>query len=317
MRALVVEELTGPTGVRVADIAPPPASQAAVRVAVTAAGVGFVDTLLSRGRYQVRPELPFVLGLEFAGTVADAPTDSGYRIGDAVVGHVMGGGCAETVWGRPHLLAPLPAGLTPEQGAASVVNHHTALVALSRRARLRSGERVLVHGAGGGLGSATVQVAAALGAEVLAVAGSPARRALARTAGATTVYTPDEWVDAVRNAGGADIVVDPVGGEVFEQSVRCLASEGRLVTVGFTSGTIPCAAANRLLLRNAGVLGAAWRELLAVDPTLFTSTAAQLADLVAHGLRPLIGARYDLSDGAEALAAIEQREMAGKVVLRV
>jgi NADPH2:quinone reductase len=142
------------------------------------------------------------------------------------------------------------------------------------------GERVLVHGAGGGLGSAVVQVATALGAEVLAVAGSPARRDLARDAG-----------------------------------LRCLAPEGRLVTVGFTSGAIPQAPANRLLLRNVGVLGAAWRELLDHDHTLFARTAEQLANLVHAGLRPLVTQQYDLAHGATALRAIEERVVAGKVVL--
>jgi NADPH2:quinone reductase len=169
----------------------------------------------------------------------------------------MPGGFAEVAWVSARLLAPLPEPLSYVEGAAIVVNHHTALVALTRRAQLRTGERVLVHGAGGGLGSALVQVATALGAEVLAVAGAPSRRDLARHAGACAVYGHDDWFDAVRATRGVDIIVDPVGGQVFEQSLRFLAPEGRLVTVGFTSGTIPQAPANRLLLRNAGVLGAA------------------------------------------------------------
>jgi NADPH2:quinone reductase len=150
---------------------------------------------------------------------------------------------------------------------------------------------------------------------VWAVAGSPGRRDLARRAGASTVLDPDAWFDAARAAGGVDVVVDPVGGAVFEQSLRCLAPEGRLVTVGFTSGTIPAAAANRLLLRNAGVLGAAWRELLDVDPGLFAETARRLDLLVDAGLRPLVGAVFDLADGATALRRIEERAVAGKVVL--
>ena len=313
MRALRVHDLIGPDGLRL-DTVPEPAG-AGVRIAVHAAGVGFVDTLLARGHYQVRPELPFAPGLEISGEVLDAPLGSDFATGQAVVGHLMAGGFAETVVLSPHLVAPRPPELDHVQAAAMPVNHQTAHVALVRRAGLRPGERVLVHGAGGGLGSATVQVAAALGARVLAVAGSAPRRELAAEAGAHIVYGPDEWFAAVRADGGADVIVDPVGGDVFEQSVRCLAPEGRLITVGFTSGRIPAAAANRLLLRNAGVLGAAWRELVELDPTLFASTAAALADLVAAGLRPLIGATYDLSDGAEALRAIESRAVAGKVVL--
>ena len=316
MRALRVHEPIGPDGVTLDDVdVPAPPDATAVRVAVHAAGLGFVDTLLARGRYQVRPPPPFVPGLEVAGAVEAAPPGSGFAPGDPVVGHVMGGGLAETAWVPADRIAPLHPALTAVEGAAALVNHQTALIALERRARLRPGERVLVHGAGGGVGSAAVQVAAALGAEVLAVAGSAERRALARRAGAATVYDHGEWFDAVRAAGGVDVVVDPVGGAVFEQSVRCLAPEGRLVTVGFTSGTIPSAAANRLLLRNAAVVGSAWRELLDTVPGLFEHVARRFDELVDGGLRPLVGATLDLADGATALRLIEERAVPGKIVL--
>jgi NADPH2:quinone reductase len=316
MRALRLHEPVGPDGLRLDDVDVPEApDDRAVLVAVHAAGVGFVDTLLTRGRYQVRPPLPFVPGLEVAGAVETAPPGSGFAHGDPVVGHVMGGAFAETAWVPADRLARLHPALDAVEGAASLVNHHTAITALVRRARLQPGDRVLVHGAGGGLGSAVVQVATALGAQVAAVAGSPERRRLARQAGASTVYGPDEWVDAVRADGGADVVVDPVGGAVFEQSVRCLAPEGRLVTVGFTSGTIPAAAANRLLLRNAGVLGCAWRELLDVVPGLFAEIVRSFDRLVDGGLRPLVGATFDLADGATALRLVEDRAVAGKIVL--
>ena len=316
MRALRVHEPIGPDGLRLDEVdVPPPPDDTAVRVAVHAAGVGFVDTLLVRGRYQVRPPTPFVPGLEVAGAVESAPPGSGFSHGDCVFGHVMGGGFAETAWVPADRLAPLPAELSAVEGAAALVNHHTAIVALTRRGRLQRHDRVLVHGAGGGLGSAVVQVAAAFGNEVLAVAGSPERRELAARAGATTVYDHESWFEAVRAAGGVDVIVDPVGGAVFEQSVRCLRPEGRLITVGFTSGTIPSAAANRLLLRNASVVGAAWRELLDVDPGLFADTAERLASLVDDGLRPLVGATFDLADGATALRLVEDRAVAGKIVL--
>jgi NADPH2:quinone reductase len=294
VRALRVHEPIGPDGLRLDEVdVPPPPDDTAVRVAVHAAGVGFVDTLLVRGRYQVRPPTPFVPGLEVAGAVESAPPGSGFSPGDCVFGHVMGGGFAETAWVPADRLAPLPAELN----------------AVERQ------DRVLVHGAGGGLGSAVVQVAAAFGNEVLAVAGSPERRELAARAGATTVYDHESWFEAVRATGGVDVIVDPVGGAVFEQSVRCLRPEGRLITVGFASGTIPSAAANRLLLRNASVVGAAWRELLDVDPGLFADTAERLASLLDDGLRPLVGATFDLADGATALRLVEERAVAGKIVL--
>ncbi|MDT0352596.1 NADPH:quinone oxidoreductase family protein [Pseudonocardia charpentierae] len=316
MRALRVHEPIGPDGLRLDEVdVPPPPDDTAVRVAVHAAGVGFIDTLLVRGRYQVKPPTPFVPGLEVAGAVESAPHGSGFSPGDCVFGHVMGGGFAETAWVPAARLAPLPVELSAVEGAAALVNHHTAIVALTRRGRLQRRDRVLVHGAGGGLGSAVVQIAAAFGNEVLAVAGSSERRELAARAGATTVYDHESWFEAVRAAGGVDVIVDPVGGAVFEQSVRCLRPEGRLITVGFTSGTIPSAAANRLLLRNASVVGAAWRELLDVEPGLFTDTAERLASLVKDGLRPLVGATFDLADGATALRLVEDRAMAGKIVL--
>lgn len=316
MRALRVHEPIGPDGLRLDDVDVPPAPDGGgVLVAVHAAGVGFVDTLLARGRYQVRPAPPFVPGLEVAGAVEVAPDGSGFAHGDPVVGHVMGGGFAESAWVPADRLAPLHPALGAVEGAASMVNHHTALVALHRRARLQPGERVLVHGAGGGLGSAVVQVAAALGAEVVAVAASPERRALARRAGAATVHGPDGWADAVRAAGGVDVVVDPVGGAAFERSLPCLVPGGRIVTVGFTSGTIPTVAADRLLRGNVTVVGCAWRELLDVTPGLFADTARRLDRLVDAGLRPLVEATFDLADGATALRRIEDRVAVGKIVL--
>ena len=198
-----------------------------------------------------------------------------------------------------------------------VVNYYTALLALPRRAGLRSGERVLVHGAGGGLGSAFVQVAVALGARVIAVAGSPEGRALARTAGAQVVHDPLEWFAAIRATGGVDVIVDPVGGDVFDQSVRCPAPEGRLLTVGFASGQIPGVAVNRLLLRNSAVLGVNWAGLVHAEPGLFRATAAQLDGLIAAGMTPLPSTVYDLADAEAAFTAIENRDTAGKTVLLV
>lgn len=317
MQALQVEALTGPQGVRAVELPEPSSSPAAAILDVEAAGVGFVDTLLARGRYQIRPDVPFVPGLEVAGIVRTAPAGSGLTYGQRAVAHVTLGGFAQTVRADPDQVAPLPEPLSFVEGAAMVVNHHSAHFALTQRARLEPGERVLVHGAGGGLGTACVQVAAALGARVLAVAGTPERRDLAACAGAETVYGPEEWFDAVRAAGRADVIVDPVGGERFEQSVRCLAREGRLVTVGFTSGRIPQAAANRLLLANAAVVGSGWREFLEHDRGLFPRTAHALADLVEHGMRPLIGATYPLAEGVRALQDLESRTARGKLVLEV
>ena len=318
MRALRAHDLNGPSGLWIDEV-PLPArpSEDDVRIDVHAAGIGFVDTLVARGKYQVRQEPPFTPGMEVAGVVADASDRSGLRVGQRVIAALTAGGCAETVWAPSHRVAPLTEALTFAQGAAMIVNYHTALLALTRRARWRVGESVLVHGAGGGLGSAFTQVAVALGAQVTAVAGSPKRRALAQAAGAHVIYEPLEWFDAIRATGGADIIVDPVGGGVFDQSVRALAPEGRLLTVGYASGHIPSAPANRLLLRNTAVLGVNWAGLLLAEPLLFRATAAQLDDLVAAGMKPLPSTVYDLTDGKAAFAAIEHRDSPGKTVLVV
>ena len=160
-----------------------------------------------------------------------------------------------------------------------------------------------------------MQVAHAFGARVIAVAASQERRELARTAGADEVFGPDEWFDAVRGQGGVDVIVDPVGGDAFDQSVRCLAPEGRLLTMGYTSGRIPTAPANRLLLRNGGVLGVNWLALLEADHGLFHRTARQLAELIAGGMRPIPPVRFELADAAPAFRDLEDRRIAGKAVV--
>ena len=318
MRALRAHDLNGPPGLRVDETPiPPRPNQDAVRIDVHAAGIGFVDTLVTRGKYQVRQEPPFTPGMEVAGVVASAPPGSGLTAGQRVYASVPVGGCAETVWAQPHLVAALPDSLSAAQGAALVVNDHTAHVALVRRAGIRSGESVLVHGAAGGLGSAAVRIAAALGARVIAVASTPERRAAATAAGAHQVYGPDEWLDTVRAAGGADIIVDPIGGDVFDASLRALAPEGRLLTLGYVSGRIPSAPANRLLLRNCDVRGVNWGGMIAAHPELFRSTADALETLLNRGMPPPATVEYDLDDAAAAFTAIEQRDVIGKAVLVV
>ncbi len=316
MRALRAHDLSGPPGLWVDDTSiPGRPGQAAVRIDVHAAGIGFVDTLVTRGKYQVRQEPPFIPGMEVAGLVESAPPGSGFAVGQRVYASVPVGGCAETVWAQEHLVAPLPDSLSAAQGAALVVNDHTAHVALVRRAGLRPGESVLVHGAAGGLGSAAVRVAAALGARVIAVGSTPQRRAAATAAGAHQVYEPDVWLDTVRAEGGADIIVDPIGGDVFDASLRALAPEGRLLTLGYVSGRIPSAPVNRLLLRNCDIRGVNWGGMIAAHPELFRSTGDDLANLLDKGMPPPTTVEYDLADAQAAFTALEQRSVIGKTVL--
>ncbi|HEX4579199.1 MAG TPA: NADPH:quinone oxidoreductase family protein [Candidatus Dormibacteraeota bacterium] len=321
MRVQRIESLDGPDGLRPADV-PDPGGDGQVVIAVKAAGVSFPDVLMSRGLYQTKPPLPFVPGVEVAGTVRSAPPGSGFDHGDRVMAVTMLGGFAEMATAPAALTCPLPQQFSMEQGAGLILNYHTAHFALTRRALLTTGETVLVHGAAGGLGSAVIQVAKALGATVAAVTSSPAKAGMASSAGADIVIdSGGDWPAEARalNGGrGADVIVDPVGGDRFDESLRCLAPGGRLVVVGFTAGRIPTVAANRLLLRNISIVGAAWGAWLGGDPGLFPATATALQPMIEAGrVAPPIGASFPLARAAEALRLIDERQAIGKVVLTV
>jgi NADPH2:quinone reductase len=321
MRVQRFETLDGPGSLVAADL-PAPDGAGAVLIDVAAAGVSFPDVLMSRGLYQMKPPLPFVPGVEVAGTVREAPRGSGFSAGDRVMAVTMLGGFAEVAAASPALTCPLPSRFTPEQGAGFILNYHTAFFALTRRAALQPGETVVVHGAAGGVGTAAVQVAHSLGAEVVAVASTPEKAEFARSAGADRVVDiAGDWpaeLRALRGGRGADVIVDPVGGDRFDESLRCLAPGGRLVVVGFTEGRIPSVAANRLLLRNISVVGAAWGAWLGGDPGLFAGTAAGLAPMIeSGGVAPLVGAIFPLDRAADALRLIDERRATGKVVLTV
>jgi NADPH2:quinone reductase len=322
MRALLLREFKGPDGVAVEDVPAPSGDDGrSALIEVHAAGVSFADMLITRGEYQLRPPLPFVPGLEVAGVLRRAPAGRGFAEGDRVAAFMFGGAFAEEAAADPATVVPLPDGVGFTEGAGFVVNYQTAWFALARRARLQPGEQVLVQGAGGGLGVAVIQVARAMGARVVGVAGGPAKAAMAEAAGADVVVDAGEgWPDAVRAAtnGGVDVVVDPVGSDRFLDSLRLLRPEGRLVVVGFAGGAIPEVKVNRLLLRNVGVLGAAWREFLATEPGFVAEAAADLNGLVAAGrLSPLVGATYPLEDGARALRDLADRRAVGKLVLTI
>jgi NADPH2:quinone reductase len=320
MRALQVTSLDGPDGLAMVEIAEP-AAGAGVRIDVVAAGAAFPDLLLSQGRYQLRPDLPFTPGVEVAGIVRDAPDDAPFAAGDRVMAFTFGG-FAETVVAEVAATFPIPGALDFDQAAGFVMNHHTAHFALHRRGRLRSGETVLVHGAAGGVGTATVQIAKGAGARVIATVSDAGKAEIARGAGADQVVRSDgPWREEVRSltgGRGADVIMDPVGGDRFDESLRCLAPEGRLLVVGFTSGRIPEVAVNRLLLRNIDLVGVAWGAFLGVDPTISATIGDDLHRLVDEGVvRPLVGSRYPLADGASALRDLEARRATGKLVLRV
>jgi NADPH2:quinone reductase len=266
--------------------------------------------------------LPFIPGVEVAGTVRAAPAGSAFAVGDRVMAVTMLGGFAEVAVAPAGLTCPLPEQLSFEQGSGFILNYHTAHFALARRAAVQPGETVVVHGAAGGVGTAAIQVARGLGAEVVAVTSSAAKADVARSAGAQRVVdSGGDWVAELRglNAGtGADVIVDPVGGDRFDESLRCLAPGGRLLVVGFTEGRIPSVAANRLLLRNISVVGAAWGAWLGGDPGLFATTVAELQPMVESGdVATLVGATFPLEDAVSALRLIDERRATGKIVITV
>jgi NADPH:quinone reductase len=323
VRALLLESETGPSGLRLADADEPAAADGTVLIEVAAAGVGFVDHLICRGEYQVRPPLPFVPGLEVAGVVRSAPAGSGFEPGMRVAAGTAFGGWAELVAAPQFLVMPLPDETSFDAGAGFVVNFQTAHLALTRRGRLAEGEAVLVHGAAGGVGTACIEVARALGAgTIIGVASGRERMAVAMAAGADhALDSADDWVMQVREltgGRGADVVCDPVGGEATTQSLRCMAPEGRLLVIGFATGTIPSLPANRLLLRHLEVSGVNWGGMLPLDHELPVRAARDLHRWLDKGyLRPIVGERYRLEDGARALEDFAARRVTGKPVLVV
>ncbi len=325
MRAVQIVEESGPAeGLKVVDVPEPGGSHmltpgSGVVVDVRAAGVSFPEVLQSRGQYQFRPDLPYVPGSEVSGIVRSAPDDAPVRPGDRVAAFCMIGGFAEVAVAPSFLTFKLDEALDFAQGAGLILNYHTAYFALKLRGRLKEGETVLVHGAGGGVGTAVLQVAKGLGARTFGVVSTDEKERTARDAGADEVLRSDgPWKDQARelSGGGVDLVIDPVGGERFIDSIRSLAEGGRVVVVGFTEGSIPEVRVNRLLLGNTEVVGAGWGAYVMTKPEVCAEIGAAIQDLVGEGfVRPIIGARFPLERAAEALQLIDGRGAIGKVAL--
>ena len=324
MRALQIAELDGPDALVLADVPEPEATHMltpgeGVVVDVRAAAVSFPDVLQTRGLYQFKPDTPFVPGAEVAGTVRSAPDGSGLHPGDRVAAFTALAGMAEVAAAPAFMTFALSESLDFGQGAALILNYHTAYFALKLRGRLREGERVLVHGAAGGVGTAALQVAKGLGASTIAVVSTDEKEQVAREAGADEVVRSGEaWREQVVEGGGVDVVLDPVGGDRFTDSIRALREDGRVVVVGFTGGSIPEVKVNRLLLRNTEVIGAGWGAYAMAKPALSREIGEALDRMIAEGVvRPLVGARLPLERGPDAMRLIEERQATGKVVLEV
>ena len=327
MRAIQITELTGPdSALQLVDVPDPEPSHMltpgkGVVVDVKAAGVSFPEVLQTRGEYQFKPPLPFVPGSEVGGVVRSASEGATVKPGDRVAAFCMIGGFAEAVVAPEYFCFPLPDVLDFDQGASLVLNYHTALFALKLRGRLAEGETVLVHGAAGGVGTAVLQVARGLGAKTIGVVSTDEKERVAREAGADEVIRSDgPWKDQAKelSGGGVDVVLDPVGGDRFTDSLRSLREGGRVVVVGFTGGSIPEVRVNRLLLGNTEVVGAGWGAYVMSKPHVTQQIGAEIAELIDRGfVAPIVGARFPFERVGEALNAIDRREATGKVVLEV
>lgn len=323
MRAVQVLQPTGPADVRVVDVPEPEPGPGDVLVEVHAVGVSFPDLLLSQGRYQLRPEPPFTLGVDVAGTVVSAPPGlPGLEPGARVAGVVPYGGAGERAVVPTSAVLPLPERTSYDEGAALPMNYLTALFALVERGQVRAGETVLVHGASGGVGTATLQVARSIGARTVAVVSTEEKAAFARSAGADETVLVDGFKEAVADltgGRGVDAVLDVVGGEVFTDSLRCLTEQGRLLVVGFASGQgIPEVKVNRLLLNNVDVRGVGWGGFAMTKPTYMREQWDLLLPMIESGVvAPPIGATYDLEGFGRALQDMADRRTLGKSVVHV
>lgn len=320
MRAAQVIDTTGPADVVVRDVPEPTPGPDDVLVEVHSVGISFPDLLLSKGEYQLKPDVPFTLGVDFAGTVVSGP--DGFEPGQRVAGVGGWGGAAELVANPAVFTFALPDNVSYDEGAALPMNYLTAQFALAARGGLQEGETVLVHGAAGGVGTASIQVAKGYGARTIAVVSTEEKAAVAKDAGADEAVLLDGFKDAVKDltgGRGVDVVVDVVGGDAFTDSLRSLAPQGRLLVVGFAAGQgIPEVKVNRLLLNNVDVRGVGWGAYAMVRPGFMQEQWTELLPMLESGVvKPPIGATYDLDGFGRALLDMEARKTLGKSVVRV
>lgn len=327
MRAWRVHELGDPESVLTLEAVPvPEPGPGEVRIDVAAASLNFPDVLLCRGEYQVKPSLPFTPGAEVSGTVS--------ALGDGADPSLLGrrvialprsgnGGFAEQTVAHQAGIFPIPDSLDDVKAAALLVTYQTGHVALHRRAALEPGETLLVHAGAGGVGSAAIQLGLAAGARVFATAGGPEKVEVCRDLGAELVidYRADDFVDAVKGATqgrGADVIYDPVGGDTFDRSRKCIAFEGRILVIGFTGGRFADAPTNHALIKNYSVVGVHWGLYNLREPNVILDVHEDLMRLHAEGaIEPLVSRVIELEEVPTALASLATRGTYGKVVARI
>jgi NADPH2:quinone reductase len=319
-RAVVCRELGPPESLRLETFASAPLKPGEVRVAIRAAGINFPDILMAAGEYQLKPPLPFTPGVEAAGEVTEVHDAVGVGVGDKVILKLRHGAYADEAVVTPSQLTPLPSAFDYAEGATFLAGHGTAYHALIDRGQLLAGEVLLVHGAGGGVGLAAVEIGKLLGAIVIAAASSEEKLAIAKGKGADhlVLYSREPFRDAVKritDGRGADVVFDPVGGEIFENSVRCINWGARLLVIGFTGG-VGLARTNLLLIKGASVLGVRAGEAVRKNPALGEARIKALTAWAEAGkVRPNISHRLPLEDYARAMRLLVDRKAIGRVAL--
>ncbi|MCF3938780.1 MULTISPECIES: NADPH:quinone oxidoreductase family protein [Gordonia] len=320
MKAQVLTAENGPEGLELTDVDDPKPADGQVLVDIKSCGVCFPDLLMSQGKYQLRVPTPFTPGTEVAGVVREAPEGSSVKAGDKVLVASIVGGFAEQVAASPGQLLPMPEGITFDQGAAMGINYQTALFALKVRAQTAPGEIVGVLGAAGGVGTASIMVAKAMGAKVIAIVHRKGADELLRSAGADEiVQLEDGWGTKLKEIApeGVDVMLDPSGGEVFDEALRQVAPDGRYVVIGFAAGGIPTVKLNRVLFRNISVVGAAWGEYVRTHPDLPALLHDELTEMIDAGMSPQVNVTYSLDELPKALTDLAQGRILGKAVVKV
>jgi NADPH2:quinone reductase len=322
MKAIMCREHGDLSVLKLEEIPDPVAGPGQALVRIRACGINFADSIMAAGRYQNQPELPFIPGSEIAGDIiALGEGVSDFSVGDRVMGLPGRGGYAELVAVDANRLTRLPDGLGYEQAASFAVTYGTSHIALGHRARLKPGETLLVHGAAGGVGLTAVELGKIMGARVIATAGGPDKLDIARAAGADEAidYLAEDIRDRVKaltGGRGADVVYDPVGGDVFDASLRCVAFEGRILIIGFAGGRVPQIPANHVMVKNVDIIGVNRPAYDALAPEVSRRSQETLLEWLAAGrLKPLVSKTFPLDRAVEALDSVVTRRSTGKVVI--
>ena len=322
MKAILCKQPGPAESLVIEDIPSPTAKGSGVKIRVHAAGLNFPDTLIIQGKYQIKPSFPFAPGGEMAGEVIEIGDKvTRYQVGDKVMGLTGYGAFAEEIVVAEQNLIPLPAGMSYQQGAAFTMVYGTSYYALKQRANLQPGETLLVLGASGGVGLATVELGKAMGARVIACASSDEKLAIAKAAGADELinYSKEDLKEAVKSltkGQGANVIYDPVGGEYSEQALRAIAWEGRHLVIGFAAGEIPKMPLNLTLLKGCQIMGVFWGAFTMRDPKTNFANMLELLELYAAGkIQPHISKVFAFRDYSAALNCLSERIATGKIVL--